>query len=56
MARECFLQYGEAVAQRWSVKKVFLKISPNSQENTYVEVSFQIKMHLKKGSDFSFFL
>ena len=51
-----FLQYGEAVAQRWSVKKVFLKTSQNSQESTYVEVSLQIKMHLKQGSDFSFFL
>ena len=30
----------EAVAQRWSVKKVFLKISQNSQENTCPRVSF----------------
>ena len=34
MARQCFLQYAEeAVAQRRSVKKVFLKISQNLQEN-----------------------
>ena len=30
----------EAVAQRRSVKEVFLKISQNSQENTFVGVSF----------------
>ena len=30
----------EAVAQRYSVKKVFLEISQNSQENTCAKVSF----------------
>ena len=30
----------EAVAQRRSVKKVFLEISQNSQENTFARVSF----------------
>ena len=30
----CVLQQLEAVVQRCSVKKVFLKISQNSQENT----------------------
>ena len=30
----------EAVAQRCSVKKLFLKISYNSQKNTYAGVSF----------------
>ena len=30
----------EAVLQTRSVKKVFLKISQNSQENTYAQVSF----------------
>ena len=30
----------EAVPGRCSIKKVFLKISQNSQENTCVEVSF----------------
>ena len=30
----------EAVAQRCSVKKVFLEISKNSQENTCPRVSF----------------
>ena len=29
----------EAVARRCSIKKVFLKILPNSQENTCVEIS-----------------
>ena len=38
---------GEAVVQRCSVKKAFLKISQNSQENTCVRVSFLIL--LKKG-------
>ena len=33
----------EAVAQRCSVKKAFLKISQNSQENTYARVSLLIK-------------
>ena len=33
----------EAVAQRYSVKKVFLEISENSQENTCARVSFLIK-------------
>ena len=33
----------EAVVQRCSVKKVFLKISQNSQENTCARVSFLIK-------------
>ena len=34
----------EAVSQRWSVKKVFLKILQNSQENTCARVSFLIKL------------
>ena len=33
----------EAVARRCSVKKVFLEISQNSQENTCARVSFLIK-------------
>ena len=33
----------EAVAQTCSVKKMFLEISQNSQENTYAKVSFLIK-------------
>ena len=36
----------EAVAQRCSVKKVFLKISQNSQENTCTRDSFLIKLQL----------
>ena len=34
----------KAVAQRCSVKKVFLEIPQNSQENTCAEVSFLIKL------------
>ena len=34
----------EAVVRRCSVKKVFLEISENSQENTCVRVSFLIKL------------
>ena len=34
----------EAVAQTCSVKKVFLEISQNSQENTCVKVSLLIKL------------
>ena len=33
----------ETVARMCSVKKVFLEISQNSQENTYARVSFLIK-------------
>ena len=38
------LQYTEAVVQRCSVKKVFLELLQNSQENTCVRVSFLIKL------------
>ena len=38
-----FVFYSEAVAQRCSVKKVFLDISQNSQENTSARVYFLIK-------------
>ena len=34
----------EAIVQRCSVKKVFLEISQNSQENTCARVSFLIKL------------
>ena len=34
----------KAVAQRCPVKRVFLEISPNSQENIYVRVTFLIKL------------
>ena len=37
------LRKTETVAQRCSVKKVFLEISQNSQENTCARVSFLIK-------------
>ena len=35
--------FPEAVTQRCSLKKVLLKISQNSQENTFVRVSFLLK-------------
>ena len=34
----------EAVVQRCSVKKMFLEISQNSEENTCARVSFLIKL------------
>ena len=37
----------EAVARMCSVKKVFLKISQNSQENTFAKVSFSVKLQPK---------
>ena len=40
------LQTPEAIAQRCSVKKVFLEILQNSQENTYARVSFLIKLQV----------
>ena len=40
----CFFVSLEAVARRCSVKKVFLEISKNSQENTCARVSFSIRL------------
>ena len=34
----------EAVAQRCSIKKLFLEISENSRENTFARVSFLIEL------------
>ena len=34
----------EAVVPRWSLEKLFLEISQNSQENTCARVSFLIKL------------
>ena len=42
--RDVALQKAEAVAQVCSVKKMFLEISQNSQENTCARVSFLIKL------------
>ena len=42
-----FYAHVEAVSQRCSVKKVFMKISQNSQENTCQRVSFLIKLQAK---------
>ena len=38
------IHYWEAVAQRRSVKKVFLETSQNSQENTCATVFFLMKL------------
>ena len=38
------IQHSEAVVQMYSLKKVFLEIAQNSQENTYTRVSFLIKL------------
>ena len=38
----------EAVAQRCSIKKVFLKILQNSQENTRGRVPFQINLQTRR--------
>ena len=40
-------KHPEAVAPSCSVKKVFLEISQNSQENTCVRPSFLIKLQAK---------
>ena len=39
--------FSEAVVQRCSVKKMFLKISQNSQENACARASFLIKLHVQ---------
>ena len=46
----------EAVARRCSVKKQFLNILENSQENTRVEVSFCTKMQTLRPDDFLWIL
>ena len=43
-SRQIIKPYLEVVAQTCSVKKVFLEISQNSQENTCARVSFLIKL------------
>ena len=43
-------RFTEAVAQRCSVKKVFLEISENSQENTCARASLLIKLRVLKTS------
>ena len=45
MKAKYFIGYTEAVAQSYPVKKVFLEISQNSQENICARVSFLIKLH-----------
>ena len=41
----------EAVTQRYSVRKMFLKISQNSQEGTFVGVSFLVKLQTSLVQD-----
>ena len=43
--------YIEAVAKTCSVKKVFLEISPNSQENTCARVSISIKLQVESSQN-----
>ena len=57
------MDFSKAVAQRCSVKKVFLEISQNSQENTCARASFLIKLqtsalqlYLKRDSGTGVFL
>ena len=45
--RKSVCRHSEAVVQRFSVKKLFLKISQNSQEDTCARVSFLIKLQAK---------
>ena len=40
----------KAVAQTYSLKKVFLEISQNSQEYTYVRVSILIKLQARSST------
>ena len=44
----------EAVAQRYSIKKVFLEISQNSQENICARASFLLKKRLAQVFSFEF--
>ena len=57
---DCVLWFSEAVSRRCSGKKVFLKISQNSQENTCARVSFLNKVTClrpaKRDSDTGVFL
>ena len=41
---DTFFQKAEAVVRRCSIKKVFLEMLQNSQENTCARVSFLIKL------------
>ena len=49
MIRWCLLFFfsSEALVWRCSVKKVFLTISQNSQENTYAGVTFLLKLQVR---------
>ena len=40
----------EVVVQRCSVKKVFLEITQNSQENTWARISFLIKLQASESA------
>ena len=46
------MQITEAVAQRCSIKKLFLKISQYSQESTYARASFDKVAGLRPGTLF----
>ena len=47
------IQYQKQVVWRFSVKKVFLEMSQNSQENTCASVSFLIKFQAEAWSFFA---
>ena len=51
--KSCRNQDTEAVARRYSVKKVFLEMSQNSQEYTCARISFLIKMFSCEFCDIS---
>ena len=50
-----FWLVSEAVVQRFSVEKVFLEISQNSQENTCARVSFLTKLQVAAPVIFIFY-
>ena len=41
-----FYEASQAVFWRWSIEKVFLEISQNSQENNCARISFLIKLQV----------
>ena len=49
--RQCWVHYPEVVVRRCFVKKVFLKISQNSQENTCARAPFLIKLQPCRRND-----
>ena len=49
LIKEIFIEHStEAASSRCSVKKVYLEVLQNSQENTCVRISFLIKLKINK--------